>query len=236
MDANENSRQHGGRPRGIVKKPRPQGYKKGYQKGTTQEQTRLGPAIHYWLRKDGWPDTLFQLGPDNALRLLADRTRSASTLSAAKESPYADEACEDFLLSMNINRTTTRTARGGVHCNVRPSIQERRLGDPDSCQGGDRIPDRAAGLCGDVRGRVPFKSLIDGIRMHWEGDGSVALDESQFRLPPPQPDHSVGFSLNAFTKAQLGKLQPFLGGDSRAEGSYFKGVNGMLFPFLRNKD
>jgi hypothetical protein len=38
--------------------------------------------------------------------------------------------------------------------------------------------------------------------------------------------------LNSFTEAQLDKLQLFLGGDSRAEGSYFKGVNGMLFPFL----
>ncbi|KAL3441091.1 hypothetical protein BJX65DRAFT_314195 [Aspergillus insuetus] len=72
--------------------------------------------------------------------------------------------------------------------------------------------------------------------MRWEGEGqeedSIAgLDDRQSRLQLPKPDHSVGFSMSAFTQAQLAKLKPFLG-DGRESSSYFKGVTRMLFPFL----
>ncbi|KAL3494677.1 hypothetical protein BJX62DRAFT_233968 [Aspergillus germanicus] len=91
-----------------------------------------------------------------------------------------------------------------------------------------------------VRGRVPFKGLIDGMMMRWEGEGEgegedegsiASSDDGQFWLPLPKPDHSVGFSPNAFTQVQLDKLQPFLL-DKRECSSYFKGVKRMLFPFL----
>ncbi|KAL3441090.1 hypothetical protein BJX65DRAFT_314194 [Aspergillus insuetus] len=110
-----------GQQRGTAKKPRAQATKKdtrkrpckkaASQKGvrkakaiqprTRQQQAQLGDAIQHSISKDGWPDNLFQLGPDNALRLFADRI--CASAPATKESPYLDEACEGFLLSMNIN-------------------------------------------------------------------------------------------------------------------------------------
>jgi hypothetical protein len=76
--------------------------------------------------------TLFQLGPDNALRLFADRTRSASMSSAAKESLYADQACEDFLLSMNINPDEHEGGPAEEDIAVYGCVfQERRLGGPE---------------------------------------------------------------------------------------------------------
>ncbi|KAL4745885.1 hypothetical protein BDW72DRAFT_198197 [Aspergillus terricola var. indicus] len=38
------------------------------------------------------------------------------------------------------------------------------------------------------------------------------LDEKKHYFPRPQPDYSVGFSSDAFSKEQLLKLEPFLGG------------------------
>jgi hypothetical protein len=102
MDANKKGQQ-----RGTAKKPRPQATKKDTRKRprkkaaaskkgvrkanaiqpkTQQQQTQLGDAIQHSLRKDGWPDNLFQLGPDDALRLFADRTRTSTP--ATEESPY----------------------------------------------------------------------------------------------------------------------------------------------------
>jgi hypothetical protein len=102
-----------GQQRGVAKKPGPQqntkedtrkrprkkeaASKKGVQKAEAiqprihQQQTQLGDTIQHFIRKDGWPDNLFQLGPDDALRLFADRTRTRtrSTLLAEQAgSPY----------------------------------------------------------------------------------------------------------------------------------------------------
>ena len=48
----------------------------------------------------------------------------------------------------------------------------------------------------------------------------------------PQPDYSVGFRREAFTKAQLDKLSPFIGNFIGGDQSFFMGTYYMYFPFL----
>ncbi|KAK1148505.1 hypothetical protein N8T08_009511 [Aspergillus melleus] len=95
---------------------------------------------------------------------------------------------------------------------------------------------------GILRGQVGFTCLIDSVKELW--DGSISLDEvvhgqqlnadnvtgGQYQVPTPQPDYSVGFLKEAFTKSQIDKLAPFLGGFHST--SPFKGTAEMLFPFL----
>ncbi|KAL4733500.1 hypothetical protein BDV11DRAFT_175644 [Aspergillus similis] len=55
-------------------------------------------------------------------------------------------------------------------------------------------------------------------------------DEKKHYFPRPQPDYSVGFSSDAFSKEQLLKLEPFLGGIDSA--SFFRPTMEMHFPFM----
>jgi hypothetical protein len=48
----------------------------------------------------------------------------------------------------------------------------------------------------------------------------------------PQPDFSVGFKREAFTKEQLDKLAPFIGNFISGDQSYFMATYYMYFPFL----
>ena len=48
----------------------------------------------------------------------------------------------------------------------------------------------------------------------------------------PQPDFSVGFKREAFTKVQLDKLAPFIGNFISGDQSYFMATYYMYFPFL----
>lgn len=87
-----------------------------------------------------------------------------------------------------------------------------------------------------LRDHLPFKEVIDCINKPW--DASISLDTNsqphvaakQFQLPHPQPDYTAGFSMGAFTDAQLSKLQLLLG--ETGDTSYFKGTDTMLFPFF----
>jgi hypothetical protein len=53
-----------------------------------------------------------------------------------------------------------------------------------------------------------------------------------FTSTRPQPDYSVGFSRDAFTKDQLAKLSPFLGDFIAGDQTLFMGTYYMYFPFL----
>ncbi|KAL2783493.1 hypothetical protein BJX66DRAFT_344895 [Aspergillus keveii] len=233
------------------------------------EMTQLGDAIQQSIRKDGWPDNLFQLGPDDALRLFADRTRTRtrSTLPAEQAgSPYLSQECDRFLqVSMKINpddhkdgpaaediATYSRlfktsdweTPTGSIFddkeflyiCNL-----HRNDGDGDAA-----VKAMIGCLIGPlacveiVRGRVPFKGLIDGMMMRWEGEGEgedkgpiARLDDGQFRLPLDklQPFLDDGREGSSYFKGAERMLLPFLD-DGREGSSYFKGAERMLLPFL----
>ncbi|KAL4883201.1 hypothetical protein BJY04DRAFT_216502 [Aspergillus karnatakaensis] len=87
-----------------------------------------------------------------------------------------------------------------------------------------------------------INTLADSMDEAW--DESIPLDEGvpptqhdadlqgnvRYYLSIPQPGYSVGFSRSAFTKQELLKLKPFLGGINTT--SFFRPTDTMHFPFL----
>ena len=69
------------------------------------------------------------------------------------------------------------------------------------------------------------KILIESVNEGW--NSSIPLTGSR-----PQPDYSVGFRREAFTKDQLNKLRPFVGDVEDDYTSFFMGTYYMYFPFL----
>jgi len=72
-------------------------------------------------------------------------------------------------------------------------------------------------------GATNLECLIEGVNKGWN-------KSIPFYGPNPQPDYSVGFRRSAFTKDQLEKLQPFIGGWTYA--SLLMATDTMYFPFL----
>ncbi|AEO58603.1 hypothetical protein MYCTH_2306056 [Thermothelomyces thermophilus ATCC 42464] len=67
--------------------------------------------------------------------------------------------------------------------------------------------------------------LIESVNEGW--NNSIPLTS-----PRPQPDYSVGFKRDAFTKDQLAKLSPFIGDFIAGDQSFFIATYYMYFPFL----
>lgn len=67
--------------------------------------------------------------------------------------------------------------------------------------------------------------LIDSTNEGW--NNSIPLTSTR-----PQPDYSVGFKREAFTKTQLDKLAPFIGDFTSGDQSFFMATYYMYFPFL----
>lgn len=76
-----------------------------------------------------------------------------------------------------------------------------------------------------MHGSTGLKCLIESANEGW--NNSVPLTSTR-----PQPDYSVGFRREAFTKDQLTKLSPFLGEFLSGDLSFFMGTYYMYFPFL----
>ncbi|KAK3336927.1 hypothetical protein B0T19DRAFT_350815 [Cercophora scortea] len=74
-------------------------------------------------------------------------------------------------------------------------------------------------------GASHLKHLIESVNEGW--NNSVPLTGTR-----PQPDYSVGFKRNAFTKDQLAKLSPFIGDFITGDQSFFMSTYYMYFPFL----
>ena len=70
-----------------------------------------------------------------------------------------------------------------------------------------------------------LKTLIESTNEGW--NNSFPLTGTR-----PQPDFSVGFKREAFTKEQLDKLAPFIGNFISGDQSYFMATYYMYFPFL----
>ncbi|KAK3340983.1 hypothetical protein B0H65DRAFT_474215 [Neurospora tetraspora] len=69
------------------------------------------------------------------------------------------------------------------------------------------------------------KCLVESVNEGW--NNSIPLTSTR-----PQPDYSVGFKRDAFTKDQLDKLSPFIGDVATGDQSFFMATYYMYFPFL----
>jgi len=74
-------------------------------------------------------------------------------------------------------------------------------------------------------GAKNLKILVESTNEGW--NNSIPLT-----LTRPQPDFSVGFKRQAFTKEQLDKLAPFIGAFLSDDQSFFLATYYMYFPFL----
>ncbi|KAL2832101.1 hypothetical protein BDW59DRAFT_157562 [Aspergillus cavernicola] len=87
-----------------------------------------------------------------------------------------------------------------------------------------------------MREKIGMRSEIAIIRIIGDlvvpsADSAVSLQHTEF--DEPQPDYGVGFSRQAFTREQLFKLGPFIGGVGFS--SYFRGTAEMYFPFMASE-
>jgi hypothetical protein len=70
-----------------------------------------------------------------------------------------------------------------------------------------------------------LECLIESVNEGW--NNAIPLTGTR-----PQPDYSVGFKREAFTKDQLDKLSPFIGDFIAGDLSFFMATYYMYFPFL----
>ncbi|PTB71093.1 hypothetical protein M440DRAFT_1406836 [Trichoderma longibrachiatum ATCC 18648] len=70
-----------------------------------------------------------------------------------------------------------------------------------------------------------YKRLVESASEEW--NNSITLTGAR-----PQPDYSIGFKRDAFTKDQLDKLSPFIGDLFSGDQSFFMPTYYMYFPFL----
>ncbi|RYP06257.1 hypothetical protein DL764_003271 [Monosporascus ibericus] len=76
-----------------------------------------------------------------------------------------------------------------------------------------------------IRGAKHLNILTESVHEGW--NNSIPLYGAR-----PQPDYSVGFRRDAFTKDQLIKLSPFIGDFTSGDQSFFMATYYMYFPFL----
>ncbi|KAH0556174.1 hypothetical protein GP486_005896 [Trichoglossum hirsutum] len=76
-----------------------------------------------------------------------------------------------------------------------------------------------------THGATNLRCLIESVNEAW--NNSMPLTGTR-----PQPDYSVGFKREAFTKDQLDKLSPFIGDFITGDQSYFMATYYMYFPFF----
>jgi hypothetical protein len=78
-----------------------------------------------------------------------------------------------------------------------------------------------------IRGASHLKVLRETTNAGW--NNAIPFYGSR-----PQPDYSLGFKREAFTREQLRKLQPFIGNELE-DCSYFAATYDMYFPFLTSE-
>jgi hypothetical protein len=76
-----------------------------------------------------------------------------------------------------------------------------------------------------IYGATNLQCLIKSVNEGW--NNSISLTGTR-----PQPDYSVGFKREAFTKDQLNKLLPFIGNFLADDQSFFMATYYMYFAFL----
>ncbi|KAK2608475.1 hypothetical protein QQS21_002937 [Conoideocrella luteorostrata] len=221
---------------------------------------KLNNPIEFWAREGQWPQEYFEPDLEHLLArkrsLSLDRKRSNSATSTTpsdqrpreeKSAPYRDPRYKTLLATkgsfmdksdLGITESSKKT-----YCALLSAEQatpnESLFRDDIFEQTCRSVEDRnEARVLRDITplivpsaelfaiyGSTGLKCLIESVNEGW--NNSIPLTSTR-----PQPDYSVGFRREAFTKDQLTKLSPFLGDFLFGDQSFFMGTYYMYFPFL----
>ncbi|KAL5333721.1 hypothetical protein BJX70DRAFT_391959 [Aspergillus crustosus] len=210
-------------------------------------------SVYHWIQHEDWPQHLFT---SNMKRIpTVVRLDSNTPTGGTKSDPYAGTA---FMKIMEAHGSFLDGPENGISDEDQEICEKLLARDNDTpqdtlfvaCTFGyvqNRLAARnetgvmtlihqlliPSAEIEILRGNVAFRALIDCFNEPWTGSVSFCNEtHPEHPLPTPQPDYSVGFSRNAFTKIQLDKLKPFLG---KGQTSGFKGTMAMLFPFFTSE-
>ncbi|OAA40917.1 hypothetical protein NOR_05499 [Metarhizium rileyi] len=217
--------------------------------------------IYFWAQEGRWPKEYFESNMEHLLAqkrtlLSLNRKRSNSATSMTpsdqkpreeKSAPYQDpcytillETKGTFMTESSLDITRSSKTLCATLLNGKPLIPEVSLFHDDNFKS----------TCRKIRGRnearviqditrliVPSAEslatigaahldiLIESVNEGW--NNSISLTATR-----PQPDYSVGFRRDAFSKDQLTKLSPFIGDFIGGDQSFFMATYYMYFPFL----
>jgi hypothetical protein len=184
------------------------------------------------------------------------RKRSNSATSATpsdqkpreeKSAPYRDQRYETLLGTKGSFMVKSKLDITGESKTLCRNLLENQQSVPDGSLFRDDIFEST---CQKIRSKNEARVIQDITRLIVPSAESLAtfgathldiLTESvnegwnnsiPFTSPRPQPDYSVGFRREAFTKAQLTKLSPFIGDFLFGDQSFFMATYYMYFPFL----
>ncbi|KAI0111843.1 hypothetical protein F4814DRAFT_368312 [Daldinia grandis] len=225
----------------------------------------LKNPIDFWIQKGSWPREYFEsdmehlLARKQPLSSIGARKRSNSASSTTpsdqkpreeKSAQYRDSRYETLLATKGSFMAQSKlgiTSQSKTLCRnlleMEQRFPENTLFRDDifmsTCQ---KIQNRneariikdiswlivpsAEGFatCGATYLEISTESVNEG----WSN--SIPLTGTR-----PQPDYSVGFQREAFTKEQLEKLSPFIGDFVAGDLSYFMATYYMYFPFLASE-
>ncbi|KAL7919229.1 hypothetical protein ACQKWADRAFT_323180 [Trichoderma austrokoningii] len=198
-----------------------------------EEETRgkNKPCFGYWTKTYHWPDEYAEQSDDDTSHLLA-RQKSSSSLRRKRSEPASVEPASVTPSSITPSDQKPRDAKSAPYQDPR---YETLLATKGSSMQGNRNETR---VIRDISllivpsaetlanyGAEHLNILIDSTNEGW--NNCMPLTSTR-----PQPDYSVGFRREAFTKDQLDKLSPFVGNFTAGDQSYFMATYYMYFPFL----
>ncbi|KAI5926794.1 hypothetical protein F4810DRAFT_488146 [Camillea tinctor] len=208
--------------------------------------------IDFWRKEGRWPSQLFEPGMERLLARKRSNSVSSETLSGwkpreEKSTPYRDprykallETKGCFMDEDDQGITEESYTTHSTMLNSKQTIPAESLFQDNLFKQTCRmVEDRnEARVIRDITplivpsaevlatyGATTLKCLIESVDEGW--NNSIPLTGTR-----PQPDYSVGFRREAFTKEQLEKLSPFIGDFITGDLSFFMATYYMYFPFL----
>lgn len=222
------------------------------------ELLKVASPIEFWQENNTWPPEYFERDPKMSQPLTRKRSSSIRSLELqssqgtpndlpreAKSAPYKDARYETHLATRGAFMTKPPLK-------VNDSCKDlcRRLLDSEQLIPEDSLfhDDRFEIICSMIRNENEARIIQDITRLIVPSAetlfvyGATNLDiliekvnSSWLKCLPltdtrPQPDYTVGFRASAFTKDQLNKLSPFVGGYK--DQCSVMAREDMYFPFL----
>ncbi|KAL7917961.1 hypothetical protein ACQKWADRAFT_265518 [Trichoderma austrokoningii] len=216
-------------------------------------------SVKHWLENGTWPKKCFEPGimaKDSFLAKQRSETGSITGLSSthgdqkpreAKSKPYQSVRYKDLLAARGSYMDESKLGIEDESKKLCRQLLEESQPVPQDSLFRDNL---FASTCRAVQDRNKARVLRDitpllvpsaeNLAIYGDTDLDILIestDEDWSNSEPvtdtrPQPDYSVGFKRDTFTKDQLAKLSPYIGDYIRGDHSLFMGTYNMYFPFF----